>query len=179
MKAYYLVICCLSLATSVLFADEKLAQAQQPKSDTLKKVFATLPEGKPIAIHQARATAKPGDTITIRGRVMGNTKPFVDGRSIFVLGDTETLKACSDNPGDGCGTPWDTCCDSPEAIKLGTATVQVVDAKGKVLKEGIENVNGLKKLSYVIVSGKVAPSSTADLLLLNAEAIKVEGTKKQ
>ena len=179
MKPYYLVICCLSLATSVLMAGEKLAQTQEPKSDALKKVFATLPEGKPVAIHQARTVAKPGDTITIKGRVMGNTKPFVDGRSIFVLGDTETLKACSDNPGDGCETPWDTCCDSPEAIKLGTATIQVVDAKGRVLKEGIENINGLKKLSYVVVSGKVAPGSTADLLLLNAEAIKVEEAKTQ
>lgn len=110
---------------------------------------------------------------------MGNAKPFVDGRSIFILGDTDTLKACSDIPGDGCATPWDNCCDSPELLKQGTATIQVVDEKGKVLKEGIENVNGLQKLSYVIVTGKVAPGSSAKLLLVNAEAIKVEEPKKK
>ncbi len=172
MKPNYLVTCCLVLATTVLWAEE-------PKSEGLKKVFATDPSGKAVAIHIARASAKPGQTITLKGRVMGNIKPFVEGRSIFILGDTETLKACSDNPGDACETPWDNCCDSPEAIKQGTATIQIVDAKGKVLKEGIENVNGLQKLSYVTVSGTVAPGSSPQLLLLNADAIKVEELKKK
>lgn len=85
----------------------------------------------------------------------------------------------SDNSGDACATPWDNCCDSPEAIKQGTATIQVINEKGKVLKEGIENVNGLQKLSYVTVSGIVAPGSSAELLLLNADAIKVEEPKKK
>lgn len=172
MKPNYLVICCLVLATTAL-------RAEEPKSEILKKVFATDPSGKAAAIHIARASAKPGETVTIKGRVMGNIKPFVEGRSIFILGDTETLKACSDVPGDACATPWDNCCDSPEALKQGIATIQVVDAKGKVLKEGIENVKGLQKLSYVTVSGTVAPGSSAELLLLNADAIKVEEPKKK
>ncbi|TLD70991.1 hypothetical protein FEM03_08715 [Phragmitibacter flavus] len=172
MKPTQLITCCLVLATSVLSAEE-------PKSEVLKKVFATAPSGKPAAIHKARTTAKPGETITLKGRVMGNLKPFVDGRSIFILGDPETLKACSDIPGDACETPWDNCCDDPEALKQGTATIQVIDAKGRVLKEGIENVNGLQKLSYVTVSGTVAPGSSDKLLLLNADAIQVEEPKKK
>lgn len=175
MKPYLLLASILAISAASLVADENI---QSPKSDALKQVFSTPPTGKPDAIHKARTTAKPGDTITLKGRVMGNLKPFVEGRSIFIVGDTEKLKACSDTPGDGCETPWDNCCDSPEAIKQGTATIQVVDAKGKVLKEGIENVNGLKKLSYVTVSGKVAPGSSTDLLLLNAESIQVVEMKK-
>ena len=171
MKPSSLILCSLLLVSAV-------AVAAEPKSDALKQVFGAEPAGKPEAIHKARTTAKPGDTLTLKGRVMGNLKPFVDGRSIFILGDTETLKACSDMPGDACATPWDTCCDAPELIKAGTATIQVLDAKGKVVKEGIENINGLTKLSYVIVSGKVAPGSSESLLLLNAEAIKVEAAKK-
>ena len=177
MKPNCTTALCLFLTTSVLLADDKTT-ATQPQSEILKKVFMTEPAGKPAAIHKARTVAKPGDTLTLKGRVMGNIKPFVEGRSIFILGDTETLKACSDIPGDACATPWDNCCDSPEAIKQGTATIQVMDARGKVLKEGIENVNGLKKLSHVIVSGTVAPGSSPALLLLNAEAIKVEAPKK-
>lgn len=176
MKLNYLITCGLILSSSLVFADDKQTE---PKNEELKKVFSSAPAGEPVAIHKARTTAKPGDTITLTGRVMGNIKPFVEGRSIFVLGDTETLKACSDNPDDACETPWDTCCDDPDAIKQGTATIQVVDAKGKVLKEGIENIKGLQKLSYVVVSGKVAPGSSADLLLLNAEAIKVKDPVKK
>lgn len=128
MKRNYLLTCCLILATSVLQAEDKKTEA---KSEALKQVFSTAPTGEPSAIHKARASAKPGDTITLKGRVMGNSKPFVDKRSIFVLGDTETLTACSDKPGDACATPWDTCCDSSELIKQGTATIQVVDEKAK------------------------------------------------
>ncbi len=142
-------------------------------SEALSKVFATTPSGEPAAIHQARLTAKPGDSITLKGRVMGSLKPFVEGRAIFILGDPEKLTPCNEMPGDGCETPWDTCCDTAEDIKAGIATIQVLDANGKVLKEPIENVQGLKTLSTVTVSGTVAEGSNTDLLLLNASAIAI------
>jgi len=151
---------------------EKAAPAA-PASPALQQVFATAPAGQPTAIHLARTSATPGDTLTVQGVVMGNIKPFVDGRSAFILGDPEKLTACNTKPGDSCPTPWDTCCDTAEDIKIGTATIQVVDAEGKVLKESIENVGGLTKLSKVVVSGTVAPGSNADLLILNASAIQV------
>lgn len=177
MKPHHLIACCLALAASAIAADGPAAPIE-PKNELLQKVFATEPSGKPADIQKTRTTAQPGDAVTIKGRVMGNVKPFVDGRSIFIIGDPKVLNACNDKPGDGCKTPWDNCCDTPEQIKQGTATVQVIDAKGRVLREGIENVKGLAKLSHVVVSGKVAPGSSAELLLVNAEAIKVEETKK-
>ena len=95
------------------------------------------------------------------------------GRAAFILGDPSKLTPCNKNPGDGCKTPWDVCCDTPEAVKASTVTIQVVGADGKVLKEGIENRNGLKPLSNVTVSGTVTEGSNADVLVLNASAIKV------
>ncbi len=169
---------CLAL-TSLLTAcgDKKTtvssAASQPATSPALAAVFAAQPADAPVAIHQARTSAKPGDELTLQGRVMGSLKPFVEGRAAFILGDPAKLTPCNEQPGDGCDTPWDTCCDTPGDIKAGTATIQVVDAEGRVLKESIENVNGLKPLSTVIVSGAVAEGSHPGLLILNASAIQL------
>jgi hypothetical protein len=82
------------------------------------------------------------------------------------------LTACSDTPGDECETPWDNCCDSPEDKKRGTATIQIVDADGRVLKEPVEGVGGLANLATITVTGTVADGSSADLLIINAKAIR-------
>ena len=57
--------------------------------------------------------------------------------------------------------------------KRATATIQIVDASGRVLKEPIEGVSGIQNLATVTVSGKVAEGSSADLLIVNATAIQV------
>lgn len=146
------------------------ATASAP-SALLSSVLAAAAEGDPTAIHTLRTSVKPGDVVTVSGKIMGNEKPFVDGRSAFILGDTEVLTPCNENPDDKCSTPWDNCCDSKEDKKRGTATIQVVDADGRVLKEPIEGAGGLAKLSSVTVTGKVAEGSSADLLIINASAI--------
>ena len=168
----------LLLATAGLLASCKentppsaAAPATGP-SETLNRVLAAAPAGEPKAIHAIRASVQPGDEITVSGRIMGSSKPFVDGRAVFILGDPEVLTPCNEIPGDGCESPWDTCCDSPEDKKRGTATVQIVDADGRVLKEAVEGVGGLEKLAHVTVAGKVAEGSSADLLLINAQAIR-------
>lgn len=164
--------CILSGVCMEIYAAEPATAANT--SEALVKVFSSAPSGEPTSIHTARTSAKAGDALTLKGRVMGNLKPFVDGRAAFILGDPEKLTPCNANPGDSCETPWDACCDTAEDIKVGTATIQVVDQRGRVLKESIENVNGLKKLSTITVSGTVAPGSNPDLLILNATSIQVK-----
>jgi hypothetical protein len=171
-----ILLACLFVITS---CSEKKSSANSSAaspaaaSPALAKVFASAPAGDPVEIMQARASAKPGETITLKGLVMGSTKPFVEGRAAFTLGDPAKLTPCNKNPDDSCETPWDVCCETPEAVKAATVTIQVVDADGRVLKEPVENVQGLNHLSEVIVTGKVTASSNADLLVLNADSIKV------
>lgn len=142
-------------------------------SAALAAVLASAPIGEPKSILLMRSSAKPGDEVTLSGRIMGNAQPFVEGRAVFILGDPKVLTACNDVPGDKCETPWDACCDSPEDKKRATATIQIVGADGRVIKEAIEGVGGLKKLATVTVTGKVADGSSADLMLVNATAIRV------
>lgn len=170
-----LLLGCVLLASSCSEKEKGAASNSPtaPASEALTKIFDAPPAVAPVSIVEARASAKPGDTITLKGLVMGSMKPIVEGRAAFTLGDPEKLTPCNKNPDDACETPWDVCCETPEAIKASTVTVQVVDAAGKVLKEGIENVGGLKPLSDVTVTGVVAEGSGPDLLLLNASSIKV------
>jgi hypothetical protein len=135
-------------------------------------VLTAPPSGESKSIHLIRATAKPGDEITVSGKIMGNAKPFVDGRAAFILGDPEVLTPCNLDPSDKCTTPWDACCDSPEDKKRGIATIQVVGADGRVLKEPVEGVGGLVNLTTVTVTGKVAEGSSTDVLIINAQAIR-------
>jgi len=168
----------VALATAALLAScEKkettaIAPTTSAPSATLSAVLDTAPTGEPKPIHLIRATAKPGDEITVSGKIMGNAKPFVDGRSAFILGDPAVLTSCNEDPTDKCTTPWDTCCDSPEDKKRGIATIQIVDADGRVLKESVEGIGGLVNLANVTVSGKVAEGSSADSLIINALSIR-------
>ena len=140
----------------------------------LAAVFVdTAPAGEAVPIPEARSLKAPGDPVVLEGRIMGVTHPFVEGRAVFVLGDNATLTACSDTEGDQCATPWDTCCEPSEIRQAGTATVQIVDAEGDILRQGLEGVNGLEKLATVRVAGTLAPDSTPEAMIVNATAIHV------
>jgi len=134
-------------------------------------VFSAKPTlANPTPIPEARTKVKPGDTVLLEGKIMGVKTPFVEGRSVFVLGDTGTLTPC----GCSCKTPWDLCCAPHEARLAGTATIQITDASGVVLRSGLRGVRGLRELSQVRVEGVVAEGSTADTLIVNARGIEVQ-----
>ncbi|MGB1129152.1 MAG: hypothetical protein ACPG4K_03805 [Haloferula sp.] len=142
-------------------------------SPELEAVFVDRIAEEASPIHLARATVQPGDVIVLKGQVMGAAEPFVDGRAAFVLGDRAKLTPCNEKPDDGCETPWDTCCDPKEDFREGTATIQVVGEDGRILKEGIEGVGGLEKLTRILVKGEVAEQTAPGNLIVNAEAIQI------
>jgi len=123
-------------------------------------------------VKSAKAAAKPGDRVVIRGRIGGSLEPFVEGRAIFTLMD-KALPACSDNPDDHCTTPWDYCCESPEDIALHAATIRVVGPDGAPLRAGLKGEGGLKELSEVVVVGEVAEDSEGGNLVVNAVGMYV------
>ncbi len=135
-------------------------------------VTETLPDAQ--SIHIARTTAKPGDTITLKGEVMGRDKVFVDGRAAFTLGDPEKLTTCNKMPGDNCETPWDACCDSKELKRMGVASIQILGEDGRVMARELKGVNDLKELSSVTLTGIVDQSSTEENFVINATKIHLE-----
>ena len=178
MKTIHLVsalatVCLLASCGKKETSESTATPVATAPSSELQLVLAATPAGDAQEIHLVRATAKPGDEITIVGKIMGNVKPFIDGRAAFTVADPTIITPCNENPDDECDTPWDACCDSKEQKLVGLASVQILDSDGRVLKEGLEGVGGLAKLSNVTVTGKVADGSSPDSLIVNATAIRV------
>lgn len=142
-------------------------------AESLDPFFVAAPPPSPAAIHTLRASAKPGDAVTVTGIVMGREAPFVEGRAAFVLGDRSILTPCNENPGDQCTTPWDVCCDTPEDKQRATATIQVLDKSGRVIKQGIKGSHGLAELSTVTLTGTIDKASTPEALIINATQLHV------
>ena len=169
-----------TIAFGFLAACEKPPQTPPPADSAasadgeklLDTVFDTPPAGDARAIADVKATAKPGDEVTLTGRIMGNKKPFVEGRAAFILADPSILTACSDVPDDECETPWDACCDSPEDKRKAIVTIQIAGPDGRVIKQPLEGIRGLANLATVTATGTVAEGSGGDVLILNATAIR-------
>ncbi|MBL8746681.1 MAG: hypothetical protein JNK58_10045 [Phycisphaerae bacterium] len=148
-------------------------------SDTPPKPTAALPANLFLAsdpggakpVEQVRGNVKPGDTITIQGRVGGSMLPFVEGRAVVTIVGPDIM-ACADHGDDHCKTPWDYCCETAEDIAQHSATIQVVDDKGALLRASLKGEHGLKELSDIIVVGKVAPAQ-GEVLVVNATGIYI------
>ncbi|MCK6458084.1 MAG: hypothetical protein L6Q92_16340 [Phycisphaerae bacterium] len=124
-------------------------------------------------LKSAKATAKAGDTITIRGRIGGRKDPFVAGRAIFTIADV-SLPTCNARADDACPTPWDYCCEAPDDLRRAVATVQVVDAAGHALKASLQGVGDLKPLAEVFVEGRVSAVDESGTLVIDATGLFVK-----
>ena len=126
-----------------------------------------------VSVTEARKL-KAGDKVKVKGKIMGTSSPFIEGRALFVIGDPEKLTSCDLRPGDDCPAPWDVCCDDEKMIKAGVLSVQIVNSDGRVLKTGLEGKSGMKKLALVEIEGTVASNSNADAMTINADKIFVK-----
>lgn len=150
------------------------AEAVAPDA-ALEKYFSEEAIADAKSISEVRSTVKPGDEISLSGRVMGREKVFVEGRAAFILGDPKTLTPCNEmEEPDHCPTPWDVCCGDKEVIRDGIASIQIVGENGRVLAADLKGVNGLKELSTLTVSGIVDKASTPDNLVVNVTKIRIE-----
>lgn len=124
---------------------------------------------KDVSEVRKAGTIKVGDEVVLCGRVGGSKEPFVGGRAVFTLMG-RGLKACNENPDDKCSKPWDYCCETKAGILANSVTVQVVDAKGQVLRTDLRGRRGLRELSEIVVVGKVV-SADDKSVVVNATAM--------
>lgn len=122
-----------------------------PERSTEGVLLTEEPDGAKTVI-EVRESAKDQDEVVIVGRIGGSLEPFVEGRAAFTIVD-QTLKACSDIPGDNCETPWDYCCETSN-LPGAQALVKFVDADGNLIAENAKQWLKLKVLQTVVVKGK-------------------------
>ncbi|HUG19196.1 MAG TPA: hypothetical protein VMM56_09480 [Planctomycetaceae bacterium] len=123
----------------------------QPERSTDGVLLSEEPAGAKTVI-EVRETSKDQDEVVIVGRIGGSRKPFAEGRAAFTIVD-QSLKACSDIPGDNCETPWDYCCETSN-LPGAQALVKFVDADGNLIAENAKQWLKLKELQTVVVKGK-------------------------
>jgi hypothetical protein len=170
-----LLATCTALATvSCKQKAEPETASTTPNTAGLESIMLKSEPSDALSIAEIRKSVEPGQTITLAGKVIGNRAPFVEGRAMVVLGDPTKLTSCDLKHGDACKTPWDVCCDEPSDIKKFTATIQVIDADGKLINQGLKGVNGIKELSHLIITGTIADGSNANNLIVNATGIYVK-----
>lgn len=135
-------------------------------------LLTSEPDGA-VAVKDAKASAKEGDTIVVRGRIGGRADPVSTSSPVFTIVDL-SVPHCGENPEDGCRTPWDYCCEPAEILKAATATVQLVDGSGGA--SPIDPVAaGLKPLDEVIVVGTVGPRPSGEVLTIRATGVHRAG----
>ena len=170
----------IALSLLIFFTSCKEENATTPESSVPAPAKPTLDASlfsqkldKGLNISEARKLSA-GDKVTVSGKVIGAPSVFVEGRASFVMGDPEPLISCDLREGDGCSAPWDVCCMDSKTIAANTLSVQVIDENGKVLKLGLKGQHGLKELAFLTVQGTVAPNSSAEAMIINAQAIQID-----
>ena len=126
-----------------------------------------------VSVTAARKTPTPGTEVVVAGDIIGKVDVFVDNRAMLTIGDPEVITSCNRMEEDHCATPWDVCCDDPDVIKNSIATIQILDADGKLIKTGLKGLGNMKELSQVIIKGTVAEGSGPDNLLITATGIHI------
>lgn len=165
MKKLVFVACCLSVIVAMGCSREP----QDPNAlevldvDGSKYLLIEEPEGAKEVI-QAREEAKDGEDVLVVGRIGGSKNPWIDGKAAFTIVDN-SLKACSDIPGDKCPIPWDYCCEI-DNLPTSTALVKVIDENGKLVEANANKLLKVEELSTVIVQGKAKRDDSGNLTVL-------------
>ncbi|NQV27945.1 MAG: hypothetical protein HQ518_26650 [Rhodopirellula sp.] len=128
------------------------------------KYLLTAEPANATTVIEAREKSEDGADVALVGRIGGSESPWVDGRAAFSIVD-QTLKACSDIPGDECETPWDYCCETHK-LPSSTALVKFVDQEGRPLKVDARELLNLKELQTVVVRGKAKRDEAGNLTVL-------------
>ena len=121
---------------------------------------------------EVKAESNIGDKVMFEARVGGRADVFVDGMAIFVAADPRLI-SCDQREGDYCKIPWDYCCEHPEKMKLGTATVQIMDDTGIPYEVSAEGQGGIAPLKTIVVQGVVSEKDESGTFVVDASSIWV------
>lgn len=172
----------LTLATAAIFVgcSQETTTSQEKTSTEKPEVVAaaepSLPDGfflneapaNVVSLSEARSSAKAGEEIVFTGYIGGREQPFTEGRAMFVMADSVEAPQCT----DACPVPHDACCTPNDVIAANSATVQVVDEEGKMMKLDLNGMNDLKAGGEVTIVGKVR-EATEGVFIVDASGVAI------
>ncbi|MEE2908660.1 MAG: hypothetical protein VX527_12615 [Planctomycetota bacterium] len=124
---------------------------------------------------EVKKAAKKGEEVVFLARVGGKADPFVESHAIFLAADPKLLSCELMADDDHCSVPEDYCCEDPDNLKAGLATIQFVDDKGQPIKTTAMGAGGLEPLKFIVVNGIVREKNNDGLFIVDAETVWVGG----
>jgi hypothetical protein len=134
-------------------------------------VLRERPEGA-RNVNDIRLSAAADQRVVVQGVIAGRKEPLSPDRAILVLLD-ESIRLCSQIPGDECPTPWDACCEPSEVLAGASVSVEVADGTGAVVRAPLDTIPGIKPGAKLIVSGTVRTLAES-VVMVRADGIYVE-----
>lgn len=113
-----------------------------------------------LSVVEFKEHTQDGEAISVVGRVGGGVKPWIEGRSAFLLVDEGAPLPCE---GDSCGPECQHCA---REIAQCTTVVKIVDAQGKTLPIDSRDLLGLKEEETVIVRGSAKRDEAGNVALM-------------
>ncbi|MCH2162228.1 MAG: hypothetical protein MK085_10190 [Phycisphaerales bacterium] len=122
-----------------------------------------------------KETAQAGEDVVFLARIGGRAKPFADGFAMFVVADPSLVSCELMGDEDHCAVPYDYCCEAPEKIKAGLATIQFSDEDGMPYRTTAQGAGGLEGSKFVVVKGTVLERNDEGLFTIEASKVWVGG----
>lgn len=133
-----------------------------PSPDLPARFWSASEPAGALPVAEVHAAAENGQRVVLLGAVGGARKVFVDGAAVFTLVDPALVSCVGD--GMGCKTPWDYCCEDPEKMRRGTATIELRDGD-RLLPVSPRGFHGLDHLSLVVVEGLAERDGSGNLVV--------------
>lgn len=175
-KRNHLMFMTMALVAMIAFgckkSEETAAQNTASSGVIPASLFLTEAPSHVTSIASLKASAKEGDTVTIKAAVGGRKQVFVANRAVMTVVDASLTNPCT-APGHQCPAPWDYCCTPPEQLLPQTASVQIVDSDKRPLSIDLNTVDELKPLNTLVIQGTVGRRPDDTTLVINATGIYV------
>ena len=124
-----------------------------------------------VGVAGARVGVRPGEPISVIGRIGGSRSPVVSNRAVFTIVDPE-MKCCLETSDqDHCPRPWDYCCSDRSQLAAATATIEICGPDGKPLPLSLEQEGTLKPLTLVAVNGVLETPDGSGSFVIRARGI--------
>ena len=124
-----------------------------------------------VGVATARVGVRPGEPISVIGRIGGSRSPMVSNRAVFTLVDPE-MKCCLETSDeDHCPRPWDYCCSDRAQLAAAMATIEICGPDGKPLALSLEKEGTLTPLTLIAVNGILETPDASGSFVIRAKGI--------
>ncbi|MBG79993.1 MAG: hypothetical protein CMJ39_04685 [Phycisphaerae bacterium] len=175
LMTFTLLLAACDKSSDQTSADSKQTSTAANKPNISSRHFTDERPAEVKNLLEVKKTAQKGDQVVFLARIGGKAGPFLEKKAIFLAADPSLVSCELMGKEDHCQYPEDYCCEDPDKLREGLATIQFVDGRGKPINTSAKGAGGLESLKFIVVSGKVRDRNDDGLFIVDAQEIWVGG----